>query len=268
LPSYQLELDTKSDSKRNMKMILKVVLLPALLLTLVPMSYADSITLNSAGGTGNFTNGTLQYLGTSPLNSSFLANHNTALTAPTSPTTASGSSASYNVASNGVWTAAIAGTSWVANSPYAGPAGSGTDGSVVDPNDFYYYQTTFTAVGGVTPYDGSISVMADDTLEVLLNGLVIVPFGIVGSDSHCSNGQPSCGTVYTVSLNDISLLSGVNTLTVIDAQTGLNGAGVDLSAHLTETPESSSLLLMGTGLFVLALFLLWKNRSCGLVLHS
>ncbi|MGC9159623.1 MAG: PEP-CTERM sorting domain-containing protein [Terracidiphilus sp.] len=37
---------------------------------------------------------------------------------------------------------------------------------------------------------------------------------------------------------------------------------------LTQTPEPSSLLLLGTGLLSLAFFLFRKNRPAGLVLHS
>jgi hypothetical protein len=253
-------------SRGHMKTILRISVFPALLLALTSAAYADSITLASYGTDASSSyganNSALQFLGTSPLNTTdFYAS----LVAPATPSVSSASTnTTYNLSAGG-WDAAIAGTSWVANTDATGT--SCTNGSTCDPNDFYYYQTTFTAAGG-THYNGSVSVKADDTAEVLLNGTSIVPFGIVGNDSHCAEYEPSCGGADTVLFSDVTLNAGTNTLTIIDAQTGLNGAGVDFSATLTQTPEPGSLLLLGTGLLGLAFMAFRKTRHLGMILHS
>ena len=257
-----------------MKTILKFACLP-LLIAFASITHADTIALNSAAGSASSdSNGALEYLGFSPLNASFVANKYSPLVAPAVLTASNGtlstSTTTYVTNPNGVWANAITGTSWITNTSVAGPNCSG---SQCDPNGFYYYQTKFTAVGGVELYNGSISVMADDTLEVVLNAgtanqLVLVNFAISGADGHCATGTstganatPSCGAVDTISLIGIPLLAGTNTLTIIDAQTGLSGAGVEMSANLTQAPEPASLLMLGTGLLGLAFVLFRRNRA-------
>jgi hypothetical protein len=97
--------------------------------------------------------------------------------------------------------------------------------------------------------------------------VVIVPFGAIGADAYCSDQAPSCGTNDNVALTGISLLSGTNTLVVIDAQTSGNGEGIDFSANLSTVPEPSSLLLLGSGLLGLAFVAFRKAKPARPVLH-
>jgi hypothetical protein len=165
----------------------------------------------------------------------------------TTPPLLSGTANTYILAPAGVWAGPVANSTWVGYAATAGPGGTNP------PYGYYQFTTTLTAAAGV--YNGSIDVLADDTTEVLLNGSVIVPFGALGGDSHCADNAPTCTTQDIVALNGVTLLGGTNAnkFTFIVEQAGneapgLDPSGVDFDATLTQTPEPSSLMLLGTGL--------------------
>ena len=202
---------------------------------------AGTINLASFGTSGPQASGAantaLTYLG-----------YNPSTTYATSGGSLTGGGASYSLAlpsGQSTWASALPGSYYVSSNPGDGPGGSNTE-----KNGTYVYTSTFNLTSGM--YAGTLSLLADDTATVKLNGVPIFAADTAGGYPHCAVSVPNCMTVDTTSLYS-SLFktgdgaAGLNTLEVDLVQGGSDRLGVDLSGSITPTPEPSSLLLLGSG---------------------
>jgi hypothetical protein len=237
----------------------RLSLLAALLTLSVSVACADTISL------GSFATGTTAAsLGFNSSQTAMDFAGYTSFPAPpavaATPAVLSGTASTFALTPTSLWANAIGSSTWVGSAANAGPGGT-------DPAyGFYQFTTKFTALGG-PGYAGTIDLMADDTAEVLLNGVVIIPFGPLGADFNCATSGITCTAGDVFSLTGLTLLSGIdaNTLTFVVEQAGNEGSskdpsGLDFTAAFA-APEPGSLILLGTGLIGGAGFLFVRRRT-------
>src|SRR5207244_1363377 len=137
-------------------------------------------------------------------------------------------------------------------------------GHLVVPNGDYIYSTTFNLGAGDLSHDvGTLSVLADDTVSIFLNGALILqaagPMGPNNSYSKCSDVGPNCTTPLMFTFTGFN--AGLNTLTFDVKQVNLVNQGLDFSGSITSMPEPLPLVLFGTGLLGLVAGLSRRRRA-------
>jgi hypothetical protein len=180
---------------------------------------------------------------------------------PAGTNNSTGTNSTFGISPGVIWASPlVAGdgtvSSWISYDQNSGPTGGEP---FSDANGYYTYETNFNNVPG--PWGGSITVAADDTVEVFFDGSLVTGsvFGTQGSDGQCADGAPNCRTgqssTYTFSG------SGFGVLDFVVFQSGSHDQGLDFVGTITATPEPNTLLLLGTGLLGSAGALFRRKRA-------
>ncbi|HTC76228.1 MAG TPA: PEP-CTERM sorting domain-containing protein [Edaphobacter sp.] len=167
---------------------------------------------------------------------------------PLSSTVNSGSTSTFDISPGTVWHAALPNSSYVSFNASTGPTST-----LVVPNGDYIYTTNFTLAAADAADVATLSLLADDTVSVYLNNLLIEqaagPMGPGNTYAQCSDTGPNCITPLTFTFT--GLQAGLNQLRFDVKQVNGASEGLDFSGSIAPAavPEPFSLALFGTGIF-------------------
>ena len=189
---------------------------------------------------------------------------------PSGSTVGNVSNATFNLSAGTDWHSPIGLSSWISFDGRTGP-----DGDYAPPNGDYFYTTTFTtrsnqSMGSAV---GTLTILADDTVAVYLNGVLIQnsggPMGPDNGYTHCSDTGPNCVTPLTFTFTGIA--NGVNVLTFDVKQVGGYSEGLDyvgsinLNAPVAITPSNVQLYAGQTQQFQANTGVSWSVVGAGTI---
>jgi hypothetical protein len=224
----------------------------AVLLASAGVAAAGTINLASYGNTGSTpagaSNTALVYYGVTTLTNAYTSSPDPSLI------TKSTDQRTYDLTTGlSPWAAAPAGSYWVSNDPGNAPGGSNVENSGA-----YVYFTSFFD-NSPTLSSGSLIVLADDTTGVYLNGHQVQAPASTDTLGTCASSQPNCTMPVSVFLPSSDFVMGTNLLEFDVLQEHGSAEGLNFVGGVNVTPEPDSLLLLGTGLAMLAGFTYYRR---------